>query len=257
MTISPFPSLPTPIILSSSANDILDSGGSRLFVNTPTHAAFESQLKSFFHSPEAPLFNSGFDANARFFSAVPQTGDAIVYNEYIHAIAHDGMRAPRVAESLRLSFTHNSLSDLHRVLLSLPNAYRRGKASIFIAFESLYPVFIWEKRPAETWIKAGVEYYHGELRRSAVAPGIGVWSDWSLAAPIQSKENEDIVVLAERQKDGGSVLILTVGGEIIREIQGVFAPENSEETVWVGFTGARNEDVEESLDVEIAGFDNV
>ncbi|KAH6917065.1 hypothetical protein BKA70DRAFT_321619 [Coprinopsis sp. MPI-PUGE-AT-0042] len=113
-------------------------------------------------------------------------------------------------------------------------------------------VFIWADR-REVWIKAGVEYYKEQLRRSTVAPGIGGWSDWSVAAPVS--DNKDIVVLAEREKDDGSALNITVDGVIIREVQGVFTPENLDETIWVGFGGARPAEVEETLDVEFEAFD--
>lgn len=113
-------------------------------------------------------------------------------------------------------------------------------------------VFIWANRP-ETWVKAGVEYYQEELKRSTVAPGIGGWADWSVAAPV--KDGKDIVVLAEREKDNGSALNISVDGQIIREIQGVFTPENLDETIWVGVFGARPADVGGNLDVEIAAFD--
>ncbi|KAJ3540516.1 hypothetical protein NMY22_g4263 [Coprinellus aureogranulatus] len=92
----------------------------------------------------ALLFNSGFDANVSFFSCIPQPGDAIVYDEYIHASVHDGMRSSRVPPSLRLSFSHNSTSDLRRVLLELRNAqegggdFAQGKRSVFVSVESLY-----------------------------------------------------------------------------------------------------------------------
>ncbi|KAH6909374.1 PLP-dependent transferase [Coprinopsis sp. MPI-PUGE-AT-0042] len=124
----------------SSSPDILGSGGSRLLINTPTHTNFESRLKTFFNAPQALLFNSGFDANVGFLSAVPQKGDAIVYDEYIHASVHDGMRASRVDESLQLSFAHNSLDALGDILSSLERKkeFRHGKASIFVSVESLY-----------------------------------------------------------------------------------------------------------------------
>ncbi|KAH6871472.1 PLP-dependent transferase [Coprinopsis sp. MPI-PUGE-AT-0042] len=125
----------------SSSPDILGSGGSRLLINTPTHANFESRLKTFFNAPQALLFNSGFDANVGFFSAVPQKGDAIVYDEYIHAASvHDGMRASRVDKSLRISFAHSCLSSLHDALFSLKSRreFERGRSSIFVSVESLY-----------------------------------------------------------------------------------------------------------------------
>ncbi|CAK5278337.1 unnamed protein product [Mycena citricolor] len=121
------------------APEILGSGGSRLLVNGTAHAALESRLARFFRSPAALLFNSGFDANVGLFSCLPQPGDVVVYDEYIHASVHDGMRASRCAA--RHAFAHNSVSALRGVLaecLEERPDVRDGQASVFVAVESLY-----------------------------------------------------------------------------------------------------------------------
>ncbi|KAG6815041.1 hypothetical protein H0H87_005570, partial [Tephrocybe sp. NHM501043] len=119
----------------SASPDILGSGGSRLLVNGTTHSAFEDRLRIFFGAEAALLFNSGFDANVGFFSSVPQPGDAIIYDEYIHASVHDGMRASRVKDAL-YPFKHNDLGSLRRVLLQVRK--KNPEASVFVAVESLY-----------------------------------------------------------------------------------------------------------------------
>jgi 8-amino-7-oxononanoate synthase len=126
--------------LTSSPDGILGSGGSRLLINTPAHTRLETRLKTFFKSNQALLFNSGFDANVGFFSVVPQEGDAVVYDEYIHASVHDGMRASRVNEEMRLSFAHNSLCSLREALTRLRKRreFREGRSSVFVSVESLY-----------------------------------------------------------------------------------------------------------------------
>ncbi|KAL0567699.1 hypothetical protein V5O48_014295 [Marasmius crinis-equi] len=126
----------------SRAPHILGSGGSRLLVNPITHATFESRLTTFFnHTPGGTLlFNSGFDANVSFFSAVPQPGDFVVYDEYIHASVHDGLRAGCRAKRRR-SFKNNDLESLSRVLEGLiveSDELRDGSVSLFLAVESLY-----------------------------------------------------------------------------------------------------------------------
>lgn len=125
----------------SEAPDVLGSGGSRLLVNGRAHADLEARLVAFFGSEAALLFNSGFDANVGFFSSVPQDGDVIVYDEYIHASVHDGMRASRVPREARLSFEHNSLEDIRRIFLrslEMKRALAAGECSVFVAVESLY-----------------------------------------------------------------------------------------------------------------------
>ncbi|KAF9525786.1 pyridoxal phosphate-dependent transferase [Crepidotus variabilis] len=121
--------------------DILGSGGSRLLVNGRAHAALETRLAKFFRSETALLFNSGFDANVGFFSCIPQAGDAVVYDEYIHASVHDGVRASRVAKDMQFAFKHNSIPNLKAVLLQLKRHHgglRTGETSLFLAVESLY-----------------------------------------------------------------------------------------------------------------------
>ncbi|KAI0701209.1 pyridoxal phosphate-dependent transferase [Cytidiella melzeri] len=120
--------------------DVLGSGGSRLLVNGHAHSSLEARLARFFDSPTALLFNSGLDANVGFFSCIPQPGDVVVCDEYIHASVHDGIRASRVKDA-QLSFEHNDLTSLGELLLRLVNdrrGLRSGENSVFVAVESLY-----------------------------------------------------------------------------------------------------------------------
>ena len=125
----------------SEAPNILKSGGSRLLVNGRAHAKLEERLAKFFNADAALHFNSGFDANVGFFSCIPQAGDVVVHDEYIHASVHDGMRASRINPAEILPFQHNSVDDFRRVLersLNQRAELRDGKASVFIAVEALY-----------------------------------------------------------------------------------------------------------------------
>jgi 8-amino-7-oxononanoate synthase len=122
---------------------ILGSGGSRLLVHSAAHAALEARLARTFRAPAAMLFNSGFDANAGFFACIPQTGDALLHDEMIHASVHDGARASRVlaAAGRRRSFAHNDVRALREALCALRDecaALRGGTASVFVAVESVY-----------------------------------------------------------------------------------------------------------------------
>jgi 8-amino-7-oxononanoate synthase len=123
-----------------SAPNILGSGGSRLLVNGRAHSDLEARLAQFFIAPSALLFNSGLDANFGFFSCVPQVGDIVVSDEYIHASVHDGVRASRVRGSHR-TFSHNSVPALREVLekiISESCEVEVGRYSVFVAVESLY-----------------------------------------------------------------------------------------------------------------------
>ncbi|KAK7021810.1 hypothetical protein VNI00_017254 [Paramarasmius palmivorus] len=137
----------------AQAPNILGSGGSRLLVNATVHEHLEERLASFYGHEHggALLFNSGYDANVSLFSTVPQPGDVVVYDEYIHASVHDGLRSGCRAQR-QVAFAHNSLPAMRRALESILNetsegdnlsttvAFRlkTGKSSLFLAVESLY-----------------------------------------------------------------------------------------------------------------------
>jgi hypothetical protein len=150
--------LPTPGFIDFSSNDFLSlssnadlksgylselqssalplgSGGSRLLDgNSPYAEALEREIAEFHGAETGLLFNSGFDANTGFFSCVPQPGDAIVYDELVHASVHDGMRLSRAAQML--SFRHNSVMDLRRVLEDV--CLLKDGNNVFVAVESIY-----------------------------------------------------------------------------------------------------------------------
>lgn len=118
-----------------ASNLPLGSGGSRLLDGNSAYAETLERDIAKFHKAEAGLlWNSGFDANAGFFSCVPQPGDVIVFDELVHASVHDGMRLSRAAQTV--PFVHNSVADLRRVLqkvVELPST-----CNVFIAVESIY-----------------------------------------------------------------------------------------------------------------------
>ncbi|TFK50182.1 PLP-dependent transferase [Heliocybe sulcata] len=123
------------------APQILGSGGSRLLVNGQAHAELESRLAQFFGAPSALLFNSGYDANVGLFQTIPQPGDIVVTDEYIHASVHDGICASRIGRGRQRTFAHNDLVSLKHLLGQLitdDDALRNGKRNVFVAVESLY-----------------------------------------------------------------------------------------------------------------------
>ncbi|KAH8826883.1 pyridoxal phosphate-dependent transferase [Flagelloscypha sp. PMI_526] len=123
------------------APNVLGSGGSRLLVNGPEHQALEDRLTNFFGTEAGLLFNSGFDANVGFFSCIPQPGDTVVYDEFIHASVHDGLKASRIDKKGTVAFTHNSIKNLRSVLenlLATRPSLRTGDSSMFLAVEALY-----------------------------------------------------------------------------------------------------------------------
>ncbi|UYY59434.1 8-amino-7-oxononanoate synthase [Sphingomonas sp. S2-65] len=110
------------------------SGGSRLLRgNHPEHQALEAEAAAFFGSESALYLSSGYAANAMLFETLPQRGDLIVYDELIHASAHEGMRLSRASSH---PATHNDITAFEDVISS----WRRqgGIGRPWIALESLY-----------------------------------------------------------------------------------------------------------------------
>jgi 8-amino-7-oxononanoate synthase len=118
----------------------IGSAGSRLLDGNSAYAeALERDIASFHNAPAGLLFNSGFDANAGFFACVPQAGDVVLYDEFIHASVHEGMRLSRAGQTL--PFKHNCVLSLQRRLAELQNTDAEVGAprrNVFVAVESLY-----------------------------------------------------------------------------------------------------------------------
>ncbi|QPC72147.1 hypothetical protein HYE68_002899 [Fusarium pseudograminearum] len=113
----------------------LGSGGSRLLDGNSSFAQdLEQDIAAFHNAPSGLLFNSGFDANVGIVSCLPQVGDVIVYDELVHASAHDGMRLSRATR--KIPFKHNCVygeGGLDHVLSSLEE-----ETSVFILVEAVY-----------------------------------------------------------------------------------------------------------------------
>ena len=108
------------------------STGSRLL--TGNHSLYEKaeKLLAQFHQSDAALiYNSGYDANIGLLSSVPQRGDFIFYDEYIHASIRDGIR---LSNAKAYKFLHNDIADLKRQISKI----ERTSAAIYIVTESIF-----------------------------------------------------------------------------------------------------------------------
>mgnify|MGYP000548390008 CR=1 FL=1 len=104
--------------------------GSRLLSgNHDLYAIVEEQLKEI-HQSEALVFNSGYDANLGFFSAVPQRHDVILYDEYSHASIRDGIR---LSSAKAYAFKHNNINDLEEKLRKYS-----GNDDVYVVTESVF-----------------------------------------------------------------------------------------------------------------------
>lgn len=104
--------------------------GSRLLSgNHAVYQAAESFIAAFHQAESALIFNSGYDANLGFFSAVPQKGDLILYDELCHASIRDGIQ---LSNAKAYKFKHNELDDLERLLV------RHTNTTVYIVTETVF-----------------------------------------------------------------------------------------------------------------------
>ncbi len=109
----------------------LGAGGSRLLRgNHPEHEALEEEAARFFGSEAALFFGAGFAANEALLATLPQRGDLILYDELIHASAHEGMRLSRARS---VAVKHNDAAAFEEAISAAGEVGR-----IWIAVESLY-----------------------------------------------------------------------------------------------------------------------
>ena len=118
-------------------NQLKENGstGSRLLsgnhvLNTET----ESMLCEFHESEAALIFNSGYDANIGFFSSIPQRGDIILFDEYIHASIRDGIT---MSNAKSYKFKHNDLQDL-KEKYQAERSRSLDDSEIYIVTESVF-----------------------------------------------------------------------------------------------------------------------
>lgn len=111
--------------------------GSRLISgNHALYAILEKSLMSFHDSESALVFNSGYDANLGFFSAVPQRGDFVFYDEFIHASIRDGISLS-LAKSFK--FSHNNIDDLKEKIQQICKINEKAADSeTYIVTESVF-----------------------------------------------------------------------------------------------------------------------
>jgi 8-amino-7-oxononanoate synthase len=109
--------------------------GSRLLSgNHIVYQDAENYIAKFHQSESALLFNSGYDANVGFFSAVPQRNDVILFDELAHASIRDGIQ---LSNAKSYKFQHNDLEDLERIILKLSTSNQQP-LTIFVVTESVF-----------------------------------------------------------------------------------------------------------------------
>ncbi|GGI56484.1 aminotransferase class I/II-fold pyridoxal phosphate-dependent enzyme [Winogradskyella haliclonae] len=122
----------TKAFLDSTNFNVNGATGSRLLSgNHKLYEKLEDTLCNFHNSETALVYNSGYDANLGFFSAVPQRGDIICYDEYSHASIRDGIQ---LSNAKAYKFKHNDLEDLNMMLKRV----QHDSSDLYIVTESVF-----------------------------------------------------------------------------------------------------------------------
>lgn len=109
--------------------------GSRLISgNHNLYAVAEDFIAHFHQAPTALIFNSGYDANVGFFSALPQRNDVILYDELCHASIRDGIQ---MSKAKSYKFQHNHFEDLEKLILK-NTSNTLEPIAIYIVTESVF-----------------------------------------------------------------------------------------------------------------------
>jgi 8-amino-7-oxononanoate synthase len=160
------------------------AGGSRLLRgNHPEHEALEEEAARFFQAKSALFFGSGYLANFALLSTLPQKIDLIVYDELIHASAHDGMRAGRAHV---VAAKHNEVSSFEQAIRDWRTG--GGKGRVWIAVESLYSMD-GDQAPLEELTALANRHDAFLLIDEAHATGVYGPQGRGLAADLEGQEN--------------------------------------------------------------------
>jgi len=111
--------------------------GSRLLSgNHVLYNEAEDIIAQFHQADTALIFNSGYDANIGFFSAVPQRNDIILYDELCHASIRDGIQ---MSNAKSFKFGHNDLEELEKVITKFQQSTdNQQPTTVYIATESVF-----------------------------------------------------------------------------------------------------------------------
>ncbi len=129
----------TAQLLKDKNNQINGATGSRLLSgNYSLYQEAERKIAEIHKVESALIFNSGYDANIGFFSAIPQRGDFIFYDESVHASIRDGIS---MSNAKSYKFKHNDIQDLKGIVGRIKNNSELNKEDspeIYIITESVF-----------------------------------------------------------------------------------------------------------------------
>ena len=106
--------------------------GSRLLRgHTLAHQELEAYAAAVFSCERTLFFSSGFQANYAILTTLPERGDVVLYDAFVHASTRDGLTASR-AKSFK--FPHNDMDALEDLL----KRNREKAKNVWVCAESVY-----------------------------------------------------------------------------------------------------------------------
>lgn len=186
------------------------SGGSRLLRgNHREHEALETEAADFFGAEAALYFGSGYVANFAIFSALPQEGDLIVYDELIHASVHEGVRRGR-AQSIGVA--HNDVGAFDAAIVRWRASGNKGRP--WLSAETLYSMD--GDRPNLGELVSVADRHDGVIvLDEAHATGVLGPDGRGLAASLEGRDN--VITLHTCGKALGTVGGFVLGPKVIRD----------------------------------------
>jgi 8-amino-7-oxononanoate synthase len=186
------------------------AGGSRLLRgNHEEHEALEQEAARFFGGETALFFGGGFIANSALLSTLPSRGDLIIYDEFIHASAHDGMR---LSKANSVAVRHNDAQAFEDTIA----AWRRdgGTGQPWLVIESLYSMD-GDRAPIRDLF--GIARRHDAMLIIDEAHATGVFgaSGRGLAADLDG--NDNVISLHTCGKALGAMGALVIAPRVFRD----------------------------------------
>jgi 8-amino-7-oxononanoate synthase len=126
--------------LAHRPNFPIGSSGARLLDGNNAYLEHVEQEIADFHGAEVGIIvNTGWEGNCAILQAVPRPGDAVVFDELVHASMREGLKTTTAA--VKLSFKHNDVYSFRDVLAEVWNTQpliQQGIRSVLICVETIY-----------------------------------------------------------------------------------------------------------------------
>ena len=169
----------------------------------------EQEAARFFGGETALFFGGGFIANSALLSTLPSRGDLIVYDEFIHASAHDGMR---LSKANAVAVRHNDAQAFEDAI----TAWRRdgGTGSRGSSSKAFTAWTATARRSANSSRSRGVTRRCSSSTKRT-RPASSVREGRGLAADLEG--NDNVISLHTCGKALGVMGALVIGPRVIRD----------------------------------------